>query len=235
MACYSQAQRCSTTDVAEVATLLRLAPVESLPAGGIRTICPMRRSSLQELSILGSLSVNVIEDPAERVEAITKAFGLARTVMSIGVMLYSGDPPGKRYRDGFLTSRNTFQKYFSQSELKDYIEQALQRDAFMVGPGVAFVYANAETEQRFSAGRYRRKNAAVRLPTTGAHKPGGANKFREVTTCNSQSLDRRFTPPPPFLMYLMTQFQGDQFAHALSCDASSQVELTTGRTVTEQR
>lgn len=74
--------------------------------------------------------VNVIEDPAERIEAITKAFGLARTVMSIGVMLYSGELPGKPYRDGVLTSRNTFQKYFSQSEFKDYIEQVLQRDGW---------------------------------------------------------------------------------------------------------
>lgn len=107
--------------------------------------------------------VNVIEDSAKRIDAITKAFGLARTVMSISVMLYGGDLPGKPYQDGFLTSRNTFQKYFSQSELKDYIEQVLQRDVFMVGPGVAFVFANIEAEQRFSAGRYRRKEVALRL------------------------------------------------------------------------
>ena len=126
--------------------------------------------------------VNVIEDPAERIVAITKAFGLARTVMSIGVMLYGGDLPGKPYRDGFLTSRNTFQKYFSQSELKDYIEQALQRDAFMVGPGVAFVFANTEAEQRFSAGRYRRKNVALRLLVTRAARPVRAKTIREVKT-----------------------------------------------------
>lgn len=124
--------------------------------------------------------LNVIEDAAERIEAITKAFGLARTVMSIGVMLYGGDLPGKPYRDGFLTSRNTFQKYFSQSELKDYIEQALQRDAFMVGPGVAFVFASTEAEQRFSAGRYQRKNVALRLLVTRAPRPVRAKTISEV-------------------------------------------------------
>jgi DNA phosphorothioation-associated putative methyltransferase len=127
--------------------------------------------------------VNVIEDPAERIDAITKAFGLARTVMSIGVMLYGGDLPGKPYRDGFLTSRNTFQKYFSQSELKDYIEQALQRDAFLVGPGVAFVFADTEAEQRFSAGRYRRKNVALRLLATRAPRPVRAKAILEVEAC----------------------------------------------------
>ena len=110
--------------------------------------------------------VNVIEDAAERVEAITRAFQLTRNVLSIGVMLYGGDLPGKPYRDGFLTSRNTFQKYFSQTEIKDYIEQVLHRNAFMVGPGVALVFASTEAEQRFSAARYRRKNVALRLLTS---------------------------------------------------------------------
>lgn len=124
--------------------------------------------------------INVIEDPAERIDAITKAFGLARTVMSIGVMLYGGDHAGKPYRDGFLTSRNTFQKYFSQSELKDYIEQALQRNVFMVGPGVAFVFAETEAEQRFCAGRYRRTNVARRLLTTRAPRPVRENVIRKA-------------------------------------------------------
>lgn len=123
--------------------------------------------------------VNVIEDPAERIEAITKAFRLARTAMAIGVMLYGGDLPGKPYRDGFLTSRNTFQKYFSQSEMKDYIEQVLQRDVFMVGPGVAFVFANTDAEQRFSAGRWRRKNVALRLLATRAPTPVKPKTTRE--------------------------------------------------------
>lgn len=132
---------------------------------------------------------NVIEDPAERIEAITKAFQLARTALSIGVMLYGGDIPGRRYRDGFLTSRNTFQKYFSQAELKDYIEQTLQRDAFMVGPGVAFVFASIEAEQRFNANRYRRKNVALRLLTTRTPRPVKQKIVRDVRTGAPQ-------PPP---------------------------------------
>ncbi|MDR5778135.1 DNA phosphorothioation-associated putative methyltransferase [Caballeronia sp. LZ065] len=126
--------------------------------------------------------INVIEDPGERVETIVKAFRLARNVMSIGVMLYGGDLPGKPFGDGFLTSRNTFQKYYSQVELKDYIEQALQRDVFMVGPGIAFVFANIEAEQRFSAGRYRRSDVARRLLATRPPKPADATVAREAKT-----------------------------------------------------
>ncbi|HCZ17668.1 MAG TPA: peptidase m15a [Candidatus Accumulibacter sp.] len=115
--------------------------------------------------------INVIEDPAERVEALTRAFRLARTALSVGVMLYGGDIPGRPYLDGYRTSRNTFQKYFSQGEFKDYVEQVLHRDAFVVGPGVAFVFASSEAEQRFSASRYRRRNVAARLLATGSPKP----------------------------------------------------------------
>ena len=107
--------------------------------------------------------VNVIEDPAERVEALHHAFSLTRRVLVVGAMLYSIESPGVPFRDGVLTSRNTFQKYFSQSELKDYIEQVLNQEAFMVGPGVAFVFADKSLEQSFSAGRFRSHGVAARL------------------------------------------------------------------------
>jgi len=112
--------------------------------------------------------VNVIEDAAERVEAIHRAFKLARHVMSVGVMVYGSEPPGRPFRDGFITSRNTFQKYFTQGELKDYLEHVLHQEAFMAGPGVAFVFADKDLEQRYLAGRYRTRGIAARLLATKA-------------------------------------------------------------------
>ncbi len=110
--------------------------------------------------------VNVIEDPAERVEALLKAFALARRVLSVSVMLFGGDCPGRRYGDGYITSRNTFQKYFSQGEFKDWLEHALHREVVLVGPGIAFAFADEEAEQRFLAGRYRASGIATRLLLT---------------------------------------------------------------------
>ena len=119
-------------------------------------------------------------------------------------MLYGGDVPGSPYRDGFVTSRNTFQKYFAQSELKDYIEQVLQRNAFMVGPGIALVFASSEAEQRFSAGRYRRKNVALRLLVTRAAKPVKPKivrepKTREERPARLSQVDRKFAAAKPLL------------------------------------
>ncbi len=107
--------------------------------------------------------VNVIEDPAERVEALQRAFALAGRVLAVGVMLAGTDIAGRPYQDGVVTQRNTFQKYFSQAEFKDYLEQVLHQPAFLVGPGVAFVFADKDWEQRFAAGRYRSRGVARRL------------------------------------------------------------------------
>lgn len=109
--------------------------------------------------------INVIEDPAERAEALHRAFKLTRGVLAVAVMLHGSDVQGVPYADGVLTSRRTFQKYFLQLELKEYIEHALQQTAFMVGPGIAFVFANKELEQRFDTGRYRRRGLVERLLT----------------------------------------------------------------------
>jgi DNA phosphorothioation-associated putative methyltransferase len=102
--------------------------------------------------------INVIEDPAERVEAIARAFKLTSGVLSVGVMLHGVERGGKAYGDGVLTSRGTFQKYFSQAELKDYLEQVLHQESFLVAPGIAFVFADKGREQHFLAAKYRSSN-----------------------------------------------------------------------------
>lgn len=107
--------------------------------------------------------VNVIEDPAERVDAILKAFSVCKGVMSVGVMLHGAERGGKPFRDGVITSRGTFQRYFSQEEIKDFLEQVLHQEVFMVAPGIGLVFSDKNLEQRFIAGRYRSKSIGARL------------------------------------------------------------------------
>lgn len=122
---------------------------------------PLNRSEIVNLGFV----VNVIEDSAERVEAIQKAFSLASTALVVSVMLYTSDRAGKPYLDGFLTGRNTFQKYFSQEEFKDYLEKVLDCEPVMIGPGIALVFNDKDAEQRFLASRFRSSNVARRLLT----------------------------------------------------------------------
>ena len=60
--------------------------------------------------------LNVIEDYQERVDAIQGAYSLARGLLVISVMLENNNVnSGKTFRDGVLTSRDTFQKYFKST------------------------------------------------------------------------------------------------------------------------
>jgi DNA phosphorothioation-associated putative methyltransferase len=84
-------------------------------------------------------------------------------VLAIAVMLHPTEVAGVPFSDGVLTSRQTFQKYFSQTEFKDFLEQVLSRQAHMVAPGIALVFFDTDAEQRFTAGRYRRRGMVERL------------------------------------------------------------------------
>lgn len=99
--------------------------------------------------------INVIEDLEERIEALRGAYALTRGVLAVAAMLANQQPPdGRTHRDGYLTSRNTFQKYYSQLQLRDFIEHVLDEAAIAVGPGVFFVFKDKLLEQRFLQRRY---------------------------------------------------------------------------------
>jgi DNA phosphorothioation-associated putative methyltransferase len=109
--------------------------------------------------------INVIEDIGERSVAVQNAFSLAKTALVVSVMLMNSDRPGKPYLDGYLTSRNTFQKYFSQEQFKEYLKNELDHDPVMIGPGIALIFKDQDAEQRFLLNRYRSSNVARRLLT----------------------------------------------------------------------
>ena len=101
--------------------------------------------------------INVIEERVERADALKQAFELTRSVLTVAVMI-GGEgtiEKFKPYKDGVITSRNTFQKYFSQSELRSFIETTLDQQALAVAPGVFFVFKDELEEQRFLSNRQR--------------------------------------------------------------------------------
>lgn len=108
--------------------------------------------------------INVIEDFAERVQALQGAYACTAGVLSVAAMLSSQAPPdGRAYRDGYLSSRKTFQKYYTQTQLRDFIEGTLDEPAIAVGPGIFFVFRDKALEQRFLTQRYGRQAKNVLL------------------------------------------------------------------------
>lgn len=123
---------------------------------------PIHRADIVNLGFV----VNVIEDFDERVEALTRAYALAERLLVVSVMLANQNAPrGERFRDGVLTQRGTFQKYFTQAEIKAFLEATLDEEAVPVAPGVLYVFRDKAAEQRFLVNRYRSRRNVLRDPT----------------------------------------------------------------------
>lgn len=107
----------------------------------------LKKSKITNLGFV----LNVIEDPAERAEALKRAFSLTEVCLAVSVMLYGkADLSGARpYRDGYLTSRNTFQKYYTQSELREFISSVLDVEPLAVSQGIFLVFRDELEEQRY--------------------------------------------------------------------------------------
>jgi DNA phosphorothioation-associated putative methyltransferase len=102
--------------------------------------------------------INVIEDIDERIEALQKAYSLTKKILVVSAMV-AGEATISRfkpYKDGILTSKNTFQKYYSQTELQGFIERTLDEDAIAVAPGVFYVFKDPIEQQTYLSSRHRR-------------------------------------------------------------------------------
>lgn len=101
--------------------------------------------------------INVIEDESERRAALLKAWSLAKEVLIVAARVLPVEA-GKRhlaYNDGLITSRHTFQRYYGQQELKNYIDSMLGTDAVPAGLGVYFAFRDEAQARAFRAARFR--------------------------------------------------------------------------------
>jgi len=95
--------------------------------------------------------LNVIEDRAERDETLRRAWEYTEKLLVVSVMI-AGDSIINQFRsfkDGVLTSRNTFQKYYAQSEFRSYIESVLDQIPIAAGQGIFLVFKDKLEEQEF--------------------------------------------------------------------------------------
>lgn len=128
--------------------------------------------------------INVIEDPHEREETLRAAWGYAKRGMAISVMV-----PGKYsveghvpVADGFLSSRQTFQKYFSQDELMAAVQQATGERPVALAPGIVAAFKDKELEQQVSFRRRSRATiyANLAIPERDPSRPVGKPKALSI-------------------------------------------------------
>jgi DNA phosphorothioation-associated putative methyltransferase len=108
--------------------------------------------------------INVIENIDERIEALSGAYSLADELLVVSAMLANQEAiSGTPYGDGVLTSRNTFQKYYTQGELRHFLHEVVGEEPLPVGPGIFFVFKDKDAEQRFMYGRMENRRNILRL------------------------------------------------------------------------
>lgn len=108
--------------------------------------------------------VNVVERPDERTALLQDAWAYARRVLVIAARLKTeGDGGFALYADGVITRLQTFQKYFEQHELQDWIAMTLGETPVAAAPGVFYVFRDEALRESFVASRYRRRIVAPRV------------------------------------------------------------------------
>lgn len=110
--------------------------------------------------------INVIEHPEERAEALAAAWGLTQQVLIVAARpdWEARTVTGRRHGDGIITKRGTFQKFYSQDELRTWINRQLRVDCIAAAPGVFYAFRDDARAQTFLASRVRHRPVLVRRP-----------------------------------------------------------------------
>ncbi|OLQ79842.1 hypothetical protein BIT28_00905 [Photobacterium proteolyticum] len=133
--------------------------------------------------------LNVIEDQDERLDALLSAWELADKFLVVSVMLANENFIAQftPYKDGVITSRNTFQKYYAQSEIKAYVERCLQEDVIAVAPGIFYIFKDKLEEQQYLQSKYKRHHKWQQL--TSPTPIEAKDRARLVITQNQPLFD----------------------------------------------
>lgn len=128
--------------------------------------------------------INVIDDREERDYALRAANQLASKVLIVSAMIASDSHIAKfkPFKDGVITSRKTFQKYYDQSELKEYIERTLGMPAIPAASGIFLVFKDEEFEAGYRFARYGRKKRERQR----VHRKTKAERLRQLIDDNSE-------------------------------------------------
>ena len=104
--------------------------------------------------------INVIEDRKERDEAVQKAFGLAKKALLVSAMVANEQHIArfKPFKDGVITSRNTFQKYYTQQDLSEYLNDLCGVGPMPLATGVFAIFKDEQLELECLNQRFRRRS-----------------------------------------------------------------------------
>lgn len=110
--------------------------------------------------------VNVIEDRSEHVDALRRAWDLAKRVLVVAARpdWEAGQVRGLPRGDGVVTSKGTFQKFYAQDELRSWIHSVVGEDPVAAAPGIFYVFRNPAEAAGVRARRFRSRAPSTPRP-----------------------------------------------------------------------
>lgn len=100
---------------------------------------------------------NVIEDIDERTYVLRDAYEYSNQLLVVSVMTENSNntPEATPFKDGLLTKTNTFQKYYTQSEIKHYIDSTLDVYSIPVNQGIFFIFKDEKLQETFLLNKFK--------------------------------------------------------------------------------
>jgi len=106
--------------------------------------------------------INVIEDIEERSRVLHEAWDLTKKALLVSARLVheSKGLDLKPFGDGFITVRGTFQRFYNQHELREWINRELSVSCIAASPGIFIVFRDENLLQSYLASLNRRRFTA---------------------------------------------------------------------------
>ena len=98
--------------------------------------------------------LNVIENPLEREAVLKKAFALTSACLVVAVQPLKAKAKGAiTFNDGYITTRNTFQKYFRAEELKEFLTDTLKTVPYSADTTTCYLFKDQMAEDLYLLGK----------------------------------------------------------------------------------
>ncbi len=110
--------------------------------------------------------INVIEDPEERIAVLKDAWELTKKALIVSARLMSEERAvtrGRPHGDGYITGHDTFQKFYTQTELRMCLDLNLEVESIAAAPGVFVIFKNETDANEYIIKNRRRRFYSVKV------------------------------------------------------------------------
>jgi len=161
--------------------------------------------------------LNVIEDVQEREQTLRAAFDLSQRALVVSVRVDQSLNSGTEFSDGLVTNSGSFQKIYTQSEFRQYLEAILGRKPYMASLGIAYVFKDESVESahlaQLSITPLKRERAD--LFSQFADDPDGQELIERTRKLGRPPLPSEFDRYPVLLLRFGSRSRIDRLASGL--------------------